>query len=416
MDGSGCGLVLVIFAIFIPSVELSGHSNCSESQLHLTVCQNQFNENTVPICPEVIKLKTCLANCASVKHCPSQDAKILYESLVKKMNYYPQCLAHCKVGKKECSEEYVNDCYQQYNHNATEICPEVKKLRMCISELTGCHAMKHPKFVLSRDILEKHRKCFFVNYTRILAVLRKKEPIPNNRTCTERLIDECQDQFKESPAPVCEKVLQLRACIATCLNVKTWQSWAAKVTYQSLVKKIKDCGLVLTITTPKGVSTSKSKSKTKVNTEAQPSPQSKLEQQTEQLPYTFVVVATVCTCMFLVVLVVFSIVRHTTLSKRQRNSSVESGSMRIRIRSHTPRDRDRDRDRNRTRRHRHHRSHRGRSAAPGGAVRQTVSGFFEGNVAPPPYSAVLDDNESVRAGDPPPPYRPPSGLGIGVIV
>ena len=29
-----------------------------------------------------------------------------------------------------------------------------------------------------------------------------------------------------------------------------------------------------------------------------------------------------------------------------------------------------------------------------GAVRQTVSGFFEGNVAPPPYSAVLDDTES----------------------
>lgn len=76
--------------------------------------------------------------------------------------------------KKKCNEEFVNNCYQQYNHNATPICPEVKKLRMCISELTGCHAMKHPKFVQSRDILERHRDCFFVNYSRILEVLKNK--------------------------------------------------------------------------------------------------------------------------------------------------------------------------------------------------------------------------------------------------
>ena len=78
------------------------------------------------------------------------------------------------VHKKECNEEFVNNCYQQFNHNATPICPEVKKLRICISELTGCHAMKHPKFVLSRDILEKHRDCFFVNYSRILEVLKER--------------------------------------------------------------------------------------------------------------------------------------------------------------------------------------------------------------------------------------------------
>ena len=155
-----------------------------------------------------------------------------------------------------------------------------------------------------------------------------------------------------------------------------------------------------------------STSTTPVNTAELPS-ESKLEQQSGQLPYTFVVVATVCTCMFLVVLVVFSIVRHTTLSKRQRNSSVERASMRIRIRSHSPRA---SRERSRPRRHRRHRSHRGRSTVPSGAVRQTVSGFFEGNVAPPPYSAVLNDNESVRAGDAPPPYRPPSVVAIGVIV
>ena len=145
---------------------------------------------------------------------------------------------------------------------------------------------------------------------------------------------------------------------------------------------------------------------TTINTTEKPS-ESTPEQQTGHLPYTFVVVATVCTCMFLVVLVVFSIVRHTTLSKRQRNSSIERAPMRIRIRSRNPR--------NRTRHHRHHRSRRNHDVMHG-AVRQTVSGFFEGNVAPPPYSAVLDDTESVRAGDAPPPYRPPSCVAIGVIV
>lgn len=78
------------------------------------------------------------------------------------------------VGKKECNEELISNCYQQYNRSATPICPEVKKLRICISELVGCHAMKHPKFVLLRDVLEEHKKCFFVNYTRLLEVLRRK--------------------------------------------------------------------------------------------------------------------------------------------------------------------------------------------------------------------------------------------------
>lgn len=145
---------------------------------------------------------------------------------------------------------------------------------------------------------------------------------------------------------------------------------------------------------------------TTINTTGKPF-ESKTEQQAGHLPYTFVVVATVCTCMFLVVLVVFSIVRHTTLSKRQRNSSIERAPIRIRVRSHD--------SRYRTRRHRRHRSSRGHVAVHG-PVRQTVSGFFEGNVAPPPYSAVLDDTESVRAGDAPPPYQPPSCGAIGVIV
>ena len=132
-----------------------------------------------------------------------------------------------------------------------------------------------------------------------------------------------------------------------------------------------------------------------------------LQDSQSSLPYTFVVVATVFTCLFLMVLVVFSIVRHTTLTKRQRNSAVERAPMRIRI--HSPN------SRQRTRRHRHRHSNRTGHTAIHGA-RQTVSGFFEGNVPPPPYSAVLDDTESIRAGDPPPPYQPPSCVTVGVIV
>ena len=122
------------------------------------------------------------------------------------------------------------------------------------------------------------------------------------------------------------------------------------------------------------------------------------------LPYTFVIAATVCTCLFLIVLVVFSVVRHTSLVRRQRQSQFERTPTRIRIRSrHRPR---------RLQRHRHRQRHM--YVITG--TRQTVSGFFEGNVPPPPYSAVLDDNESLRAGDRPPPYHPQSLVAIGVIV
>ena len=78
------------------------------------------------------------------------------------------------VDGKKCNEELISKCYQQYNGSATPICPEVKKLRICISELVGCHAMKHPKFVHLSDVLEKHRRCFFVNYSRILEVLKTR--------------------------------------------------------------------------------------------------------------------------------------------------------------------------------------------------------------------------------------------------
>ncbi|XP_078345851.1 uncharacterized protein LOC144631317 [Oculina patagonica] len=338
--------VLLIFALVVSSVESTViSSNCTESLL--TSCEEQFNENTLPVCPEVLELQDCLSACANTKNKilnrPSQAVRLKYESLVNKMNSYPDCISASKVHKKQCSEENVNNCYQQFNQNATSICPEVKKLRMCISELAGCHAMKHPKFVLSIDILEKHRDCFFVNYSRILEVLKKKD---------DKKTDKPPQAFK----------------------------------------------------TPK---TGNTISVTSINITEKP-PETRLELESGHLPYTFVVVATVCTCMFLVVLVVFSIVRHTTISKRQRNSTIERAPMRICIRSRNPT------YRTRRHRHRHHRNNRGHVAMHG--ARQTVSGFFEGNVAPPPYSAVLDDNESVRAGDPPPPYRPPSCMAVGVIV
>lgn len=124
------------------------------------------------------------------------------------------------------------------------------------------------------------------------------------------------------------------------------------------------------------------------------------------LPYTFVIVATVFTCLFLIVLVVFSVMRHTALSRRQqRQSHVERTPTRIRIRSrHQPR-----------RLHRNRRFRQRHMYVITG-TRQTVSGMFEGNVAPPPYSAVLDDSESLRAGDRPPPYDSPSLVAIGVLV
>ncbi|XP_022778939.1 uncharacterized protein LOC111320551 [Stylophora pistillata] len=336
-DLARCGFVLLIFWLVMSSKESYASSNCTEHWL--TACQSQFNENNLKICQKILELRSCLNACEN-DIWPSHAAiKVQYESLIKKVNSFPDCLPPGKVHRKLCSEELANRCYQKFNRNSSSICREVKNLRMCISELKGCDVMKkHPKFVLSMDILEKHRKCFFVNYSRILEVLKKKDNAPK-------------------PVIVIPKVVK----------------------------------------TPKTVK--------RINVTIKPSA-SESEPQSEHLPYTFVVVATVCTCMFLVVLVVFSIVRHTTLSKRQRNSIVVRAPPRIHIRTQNRR--------YRTRRHHHHRHHRGHVVIQG--ARQTVSGFFEGKVAPPPYSAVLDDNESVRAGDPPPPYRPPSCMALGVIV
>ena len=139
-----------------------------------------------------------------------------------------------------------------------------------------------------------------------------------------------------------------------------------------------------------------------------------IETSSDFLPYTFVVVATVCTCLFLVILVVFSVVRHTSLLRRQRHSTVERPPIRLQI---SP-----CRTSQRTRRHlrrnlrRNGRRNRHRHMYVIHEARQTVSGFFEGNVPPPPYSAVLDETESLRAGDLPPPYQQQPFVAIGVIV
>ncbi|CAH3018467.1 unnamed protein product [Porites evermanni] len=385
---------LTYFPFFHFDVESSAYSNCTESQLAL--CESQFNENSLPVCVEVIELKTCLAACENIKERSSWNVYTKYEALVRKMNSYPDCIPESKVSKKKCNEEFVNNCYQQYNHNATPICPEVKKLRMCISELTGCHAMKHPKFVQSRDILEKHRDCFFVNYSRILEVLK------NKGQCTSVLLSNSWDnQSSSQKVPTCGSSLPLLPSFLFVCFYKYFLSLAC-ICYVSIytLSDLDDLSYLIGLLSQ--TVQQYSLRTTKTSTSEKPS-ESEPEQQSGHLPYTFVVVATVCTCMFLVVLVVFSIVRHTTLSKRQRNSSIERAPMRIRIRSHSPS--------HRTRHHRHRRSSRGHVVMHG-AVRQTVSGFFEGNVAPPPYSAVLDDTESVRAGDPPPPYRPPSHIGV----
>lgn len=77
-------------------------------------------------------------------------------------------------GKKKCNESLARSCYEQFDGNATQICEEVKKLRLCLEGLQGCHVMKHPSYTLSESILDEHRRCFFVNYSKILEILDKK--------------------------------------------------------------------------------------------------------------------------------------------------------------------------------------------------------------------------------------------------
>lgn len=85
-----------------------------------------------------------------------------------------------------------------------------------------------------------------------IVVLARKQGFPvrnfvsfvdrrSNRNCTEALLNNCQEQFNKSPIQICGKAPRLRACLEPCRVVKSWPSWVARVTYESLVKKIQDC-------------------------------------------------------------------------------------------------------------------------------------------------------------------------------
>ena len=91
---------------------------------------------------------------------------------------------------------------------------------------------------------------FRLKYCIVVLARKQSFPVRNfasfvdrlvNRNCTEALLNNCQEQFNKSPIPICSKAPRLRACLETCSVVKSWPSWVARVTYESLVKKIKDC-------------------------------------------------------------------------------------------------------------------------------------------------------------------------------
>lgn len=84
-----CWFVFVFFFI-----ESNVKNNCTERRL--TLCEDQFNENTLPVCPEVVELQVCLAACVNNKEWPSQVVRLKYEILVKKMNSYPDCIPTSK--------------------------------------------------------------------------------------------------------------------------------------------------------------------------------------------------------------------------------------------------------------------------------------------------------------------------------
>jgi len=306
-----------------------GVRNCSLP--YLEACKENFDENRSPLCSEVLDLWSCLVGVRGCRKSHRWVLRLTYKTLLKKVRSYPTCLKHSLEEFQMCNETLARLCYKQFNKEANPLCPEVKRLQKCIGRLRDCHIMKHPSYVLSQGILSENRKCFFVNYSRILQVLKAKEAASTElHTVSPEIINTTQI-----------------AAVATG-NTDSGHHF---------------------------------------------------------LPYTFVIVATVFTCLFLIVLVVFSVMRHTTLARRQqRQSQIERTPTRIRVRS-----------RHRLRRL-HRNRHRQRHMYVITGPRQTVTGFFEGNVAPPPYSAVLDDSESLRAGDRPPPYHSQSLVAIGVIV
>ena len=88
----------------------------------------------------------------------------------------------------QCNETQARRCYNEFDVNATFICPEVRRLKLCVSKLSGCHIMRHPSFAMSHKVLEDHSKCF-VNYSIILEALK-------SRKSTEKRQETTQSEYK----------------------------------------------------------------------------------------------------------------------------------------------------------------------------------------------------------------------------
>lgn len=69
-------------------------SNCTEHWL--TVCQNQFNENNLKTCQEILELRSCLKACANNIWPSHARIRVQYESLMNKVNSFPDCLPPSK--------------------------------------------------------------------------------------------------------------------------------------------------------------------------------------------------------------------------------------------------------------------------------------------------------------------------------
>ena len=103
---------LTYFSFSHFDVESTDNSNCTESQL--TLCESQFNENSLPVCLEVIELKTCLTACENIKEWSSWNVYTKYEALVRKMNSYPDCIPESK-GRYVIY--FLFSCYGVFKHN-----------------------------------------------------------------------------------------------------------------------------------------------------------------------------------------------------------------------------------------------------------------------------------------------------------
>ncbi|EDO47585.1 predicted protein [Nematostella vectensis] len=296
-----------------------------------------------------------------------------------------------------CSEGLLRVCSEGFDENSYAICKEAKELNNCLLYLSDCDHSKD----LELKFIYRHLKFKVHQFS-----CNEKHPV---KQCNESLVKSCLDNYHGNATPICPEVKRLQRCLDQFKGCHVMRH-PFYTQSQSILSKNRKCFFLLVNYSRILEVLDKKTGLPKTINSTQPALVEKIETSSTFLPYTFVVVATVCTCLFLIVLVVFSVIRHTSLL-RFRNSSIERQHTRLpsrpRVSSHRT---------NRIGRHNgHHNSRRPNVAIEG--ARQTVSGFFEGNVPPPPYSAVLDETESLRAGDPPPPYNvPQSVISIGVIV